>query len=329
MFFLEKNVDNSGFIVGFLTSLYDSSQEITLSPTEVSDLYKSILLKALKVFQIDARTQPQPRFRSSWYSTLEKREPERGSVAWETMMKLFEQCDTVGIDTSEVLEVLRRRALELREEVMESIYSHFFLPFISGLCFYLMSRDNRPTASTEQSFVVQLIEIYIRRYVKVQPREPTDWKRTLTISCGCEDCRSLRRYVEDKHNKIGDFRMAEKRRRHLENRLDSTFRKDTIRTGTPHTLRVEKTNERYKLDLKAWNTRTALAKSQLTAMSKDSPLIDIIGKDSYTKLLQHESFKSSVTDPNPTPPSARLAPEQRPNPSAVPKKRSFVDLTDL
>ncbi|OXV08675.1 hypothetical protein Egran_03562 [Elaphomyces granulatus] len=324
MLFLEKNVDNSAFVVGFLTCLHDSSQDIRLDQTEVTDIYKSILAKAIKVFKIDTLTQPQPRSGPSWYGAVEKRGPGQGSISWGTMINLFKQCDVIGIDTSDVLEVLRRRALELREEALESMYSQFFLPFISGLCLYLKSRTSRSATYTEQNFIVQLIEIYIRRYVKTPPKEPTDWKRTLTINCSCEDCRLLRRYVEDKHNKIGDFRLIEKRRRHIENWLDGTFRKATIRTGPPHTLRIEKTNERYKIDQKAWNNRATIAKSRLTALSKDSPLVDIIGEDSSTKLLRHESFKSSVADSNPAPPSVSLAP----NTTTVPKKRSFVDLTD-
>ena len=49
-----------------------------------------------------------------------------------------------------------------------------------------------------RSYVMQLLEIYIRRYVKTQPKEPIDWERTLTINSGCEDCHSLRRrYAEE------------------------------------------------------------------------------------------------------------------------------------
>jgi hypothetical protein len=383
MLFLEGNVDNSGFIVGFLICLHDASQDVRLGQVDVSSIYKSILPKAMKAFQIDILTQrrpdtlsqprsgyslgntftqPQPGYglgnnltqprsgyglgntltqpRSGYglgntltqprpgyglpNSTLEK--PVRGSIAWETMMKLLEQCDTVGIDTSEVLEVLTRRALELREEVVESMNYYFFLPFISSLCSHIKSRASRPATSTEQSFIVQLLEIYIGRYVKMPPKEPTDWERTLRINCDCEDCRSLRKYVEDKRKKVGDFCLIGKRRSHLENQLDGTFNKTTIKTGPPYTLRLEKTNERYKIDLKVWNNRATLAKSQLVALS--TPLLDIIGENSYTQLLQHECLKSSVADSNPTPPSIHLAPQQGLSAPSIPKKRSFVDLTD-
>ena len=57
MLFLEKNVDNSGFIVGFLICLHDASQDIRLGQIDVSNIYKSILSKALKEFKIDVLTQ--------------------------------------------------------------------------------------------------------------------------------------------------------------------------------------------------------------------------------------------------------------------------------
>jgi hypothetical protein len=107
--------------------------------------------------------------------------------------------------------------------------------------------------------------IVIKRFVNVPPKEPTDWKRTLAISCGCEDCRSLRQYVEDKHKKVMDFRMTEQRRKHIECKLDYTFRKVTIRTGTPHSLRIEKTNVKYNEDLQAWKKISCITSLYMSA----------------------------------------------------------------
>jgi hypothetical protein len=303
MLFIEQNVDKSDFVIGFLTCLHDSSQDIKLGRTEIFDMYKSILSKALKVFQVDTLAQPQPR--SSWCVAVKESAPGQSSISWNTMMKLFEQCDTIGIDTSEVLEVLRRRALGLREEALEAMYSEFFLPFINSLCLYLKSRANRPATSTEQNFIVQLIELYLGRHVKTPPKKPTDWERTLTINCSCEDCLSLRRYVEDKHNQFGEFCLTEDRRRHIERSLDGTFR--IMKSDPPHTLRIEKSTETYKRDLKSWTRRAKFVESWLTALSE---LVDIIGEDSSTKLLEHESLK----------PLKSLL--------TVRKKRSFVDLSD-
>jgi hypothetical protein len=333
--FLEKNVDNFGFIVGFLTHLYDASQapaDIGLGQIDVSDIYKLILSKALKAFRIDALAQPtsgsslhntftRPGFGHGSYNTLTQAgSGYRCTLTSGAMVKLLEQCNRIRIDTSEVLEVLRRCASELQEEVVEFMYRDFFLPFISSLCFHLYLY--RPATSTEQSFIVQLLELYIRRYVKTQPKEPTDWERTLTINCGCEDCHSLRRYVEDKQNQVGTFRLAEKRRKHLQNQLDYTFHSTTLTTGSPH-------NDGYRIDLKMWKDRATLAKSQLATLSKDSRVLGIIGDDFYAKLLQHECFKSSVVESNPVPPSPHLATRHGPNAPNIPKKRSFVDITNV
>ena len=156
------------------------------------------------------------------------------------------------------------------------------------------------------------------------PKEPTDWKMTLATSCGCEDCRSLRQYVEDKHKKVMDFRLAEHRRKHIESKLDYTFRKVTIRTGTPYTLRIEKTNVKYNADLQAWKKNTVSTRSQLTALGKNSHLVDIIGEDSYKRLHQYDCLKSSIVDSNPAPASSHHLGTN----ATVPKKRSFIDLTD-
>ena len=109
MLFLEKNIANSGFIVRFLTYLYGVLQHTRPGKIDVSGIYKSILSKALKVFQVDALVQTRSKYGSNSSSSAIG-EP---GIAWETMMQLLEQCDTIGIDTSEVLGVLMRRALEI------------------------------------------------------------------------------------------------------------------------------------------------------------------------------------------------------------------------
>jgi hypothetical protein len=149
--FLDKNVENSGFIVGFLTCLHDAS-DIRLDGTKVSEVYKLTLSKALKVFKIDTLAQPRSASGYSQYNKPKDRGPECGSVAWETMVKLLKQCDTIGVDTSEILEVLKRRALGLREDLIESMYRQYFLPLISSLC--LGISEVCPATLREQRFIV-------------------------------------------------------------------------------------------------------------------------------------------------------------------------------
>jgi hypothetical protein len=233
------------------------------------------------------------------------------------------------VDSSKILETLRRRALELREYEVESMYCHYFLPFVSSLCLYLKSRADRPASLTEQSFIVDLIEVCIKRYLKGPPKEPTNWRKDLKIRCNCQDCYLLQRFVRDRHKKAMDFRMAEQRRKHIEYKLDYTFRKITIKTGTPYTLRVEKKNDKYDVDLQTWEKRKVSTRSDLSSLKRNSHLVDIIGEDSYKRLRRYDCLKSSIADSNPAPPSSlRPAPEQGLNVASIPKKRSFIDLTD-
>jgi hypothetical protein len=103
----------------------------------------------------------------------------------------------------------------------------------------------------------------------------------------------------DAHNKLQPRRLS-----HVEDtlKISSTvplFSTVTIKTSTPHTLWLERTNERYRY-LKVWNSRVPLAKSQLPASSKDSPLLDIIGEDSYIKIRSlHVRSGHSLISPTP------------------------------
>ena len=92
-----------------------------------------------------------------------------------------------------------------------------------------IARYNRclywPATSPEQSFT-------IRRYVKTQPKEPTDWERTLTINSGCKGCHSLRRYVEE--DRISGFAYS---KCYLESSPSSTsYRVSHISSGCQYTL---------------------------------------------------------------------------------------------
>jgi hypothetical protein len=81
------------------------------------------------------------------------------------------------------------------------------------------------------------------------PAPPTDWRQEVTISCACEDCRELQKFVRDPLAQAARFKMAEHRRRHLEGRiqhhgLDMSCM--TERQGSPRTLVCTKTRRTYK-----------------------------------------------------------------------------------
>lgn len=140
--------------------------------------------------------------------------------------------------------------------------------------------------------------------------------------------------------------MAEKRRKHLQYQLNSSFKTTTITSGSPYTLRVEKTQKDNQDKYKAWKERAQTAKTRLVSLAQEAPLVEVIGEQAYRGFLEHEIFQgppptagSSANQQDPTV-SILLAHQirfplllstaERPNgsgSSTIPQKRVFIDLT--
>lgn len=86
------------------------------------------------------------------------------------------------------------------------------------------------------------------------PEAPTDWRRGSKMSCDCEDCGHVRRFLDDPSKEILRFPVAKERRRHLHqvidrNRLDLTH--ETERRGSPYTLVCTKTSASHERAVEA------------------------------------------------------------------------------
>lgn len=81
------------------------------------------------------------------------------------------------------------------------------------------------------------------------PVPPSDWRQEVAISCRCEDCRALQKFVRDADVQVGRFRVRQDRRQHLHQQierhgLDMTH--VTERKGSPQTLVCTKTRRTYE-----------------------------------------------------------------------------------
>ncbi|KAL2218449.1 hypothetical protein M432DRAFT_369532 [Thermoascus aurantiacus ATCC 26904] len=148
------------------------------------------------------------------------------------------------------------------------------------------------------------------------------------------------------NKKTEDFRMAEKRRKHLQYQLNSSFKTTTITSGSPYTVRVEKTQKDNQDKYKAWKERAQTAKTRLVSLAQEAPLVEVIGEQAYRGFLEHEIFQgppptagssANQQGPNsinparaPDPVSSAASTAERPDgsgSSTIPQERVFIDLT--
>jgi hypothetical protein len=88
------------------------------------------------------------------------------------------------------------------------------------------------------------------------PQPPAAFRRPAAIGCKCADCGELRRFLADPGEQVHHFRMAEGRRRHLEDQIrhhacDLDCR--TERRGSPHTLVCTKNTATYERQLRKFH----------------------------------------------------------------------------
>ncbi len=88
------------------------------------------------------------------------------------------------------------------------------------------------------------------------PQEPVDWQREAATGCNCADCQELSRFLKDPNTPTLRLPLAEARRRHLHQVID-TKKLDTThvteRRGRPYTLVCTKTKASYERALNAYH----------------------------------------------------------------------------
>jgi len=98
---------------------------------------------------------------------------------------------------------------------------------------------------------------YLQRRLIHQPQPPADWKREIPNVSGHEkEWRLLKDFLESPVEYVFDYRRNQRERDDLESAIRHAvidLKTETIKKGSPHTLRITKTQAAYLRQLKLWN----------------------------------------------------------------------------
>lgn len=98
---------------------------------------------------------------------------------------------------------------------------------------------------------------YLQERVNNKPQPPTDWSREAPGTAGDKkQWQLLKAFLESPVEQVFDFRKNQSERNDMEHaigRVVIDLKTETIRKGSPHTLRIIKTQEEYKRKMKEWN----------------------------------------------------------------------------
>ena len=98
---------------------------------------------------------------------------------------------------------------------------------------------------------------YVELSVNNKPQPPTDWSRQVPVTTGDkEQWQVLKEFLESPQQQVFDYRKNQNERNDMEHaisRMVVDLKTETIRKGSPHTLRITKTQAAYNRQMKDWN----------------------------------------------------------------------------
>ncbi|RDW84154.1 uncharacterized protein DSM5745_04480 [Aspergillus mulundensis] len=344
-----KNVRSPGFSVSFVTSLFGNYDKANcLDLDKILPVYRGLIPDVLKEFEIMAhRPAPRPFIYippRSWKA--------EDFVRPHSVVRLIDQCLRIDQDVSGLLDKIEKQVNYRLNGSSTGVFSQFVCQFVTSSADVLQRRlQNQPPTDTNNvqhqwsGLIFRLLESCLLRCTGgPYPTSHTDWSQHLPGEDCCFDCEDLRRFVQDPYKQTEEFRIAQGRRSHLQARLPKTFVCETIRDGSPHVLRVIKTEAGFIHAIDFWKEGAKIGRDRLELIAKRCPLKDVIGEERYKELEVYVT-KPNALATNSTPVSNQAmtalnpidanrrsrdgprSPTSAPTPT-IPQKRSYLKLED-
>ena len=178
---------------------------------------------------------------TDWYA----RKADRAEVLAGLARSLIatDQCDLLARVVAHALAAPKKYPLTLAH-----------VPALVSLQPWLKKNVKKPCAALTQWLAAcqeQLESLTARA-----PQEPLDFRRAAAITCKCQDCAELKRFLEDSREKVHRFSMRQDRRTHLEHEIRQhkcDLDLATERNRSPHTLVCTKNTASYQETLKTYH----------------------------------------------------------------------------
>ena len=97
----------------------------------------------------------------------------------------------------------------------------------------------------------------VEQRVNNKPQPPTDWSRQVPVANGDKkQWQLLKEFLESPQQQVFDYRVNQQERKEMEHaisRIVVDLKTETIKKGSPHTLRITKTQAAFNRQMKDWN----------------------------------------------------------------------------
>ncbi|KAI9706510.1 MAG: hypothetical protein M1836_003516 [Candelina mexicana] len=292
----KKFVSNSSFTIGFTRGLFGAGEKNRIPENAVSNIFRDLLSDLIPAFTLGVQV-PSPKRPRLGYTSYDSERSETSEESEPSLMTggeladLIEQCISLGLE-HEVDQILIKLQTEI-SDMDTSDLGTFVIPFLEEFLTILEEQEIPLSTPRYQSFFKHALNSYITRYVNLEPAPPKDGTRKELegTGCGCKDCNSLNEFLFDPAQKSTTFSMPEKRRKHIELRIEPIphLKVETIRTTKPFSLKVEKTEADWKEEHDMWEKRSKEVEKQLKGLGLQK-LREILG-EKYDELVEQRVVK--------------------------------------
>lgn len=266
---VKKQTPNVKFTVSFLTGLFRLGEANKLWPMIVRNLFKDILGDVIADlhfhYQDAGLDQPRDEFvkrRRLHYDKHESQavEDQRPKLmSSENLVTIFGHCQKLVL--SHEIDQLVEKIISQAPNANPMTFERVLIPLLKNLPPPIKSGSKSIDTHSLGKLFRAVLTSYINTYVKTAPQKPTGWERQPRgCSLCCNDCVELNTFLKDSNKYQASFSVNGKRRDHLQERVNKGFHwTETIRSGTPYTLVVQKNGWEWERAMKDWKQRCGAA----------------------------------------------------------------------
>ncbi|KAJ7727269.1 hypothetical protein B0H16DRAFT_1383573 [Mycena metata] len=237
------------------------------------DLVITLVRTAIDTFDTSSLIPPLPTH-TAYYYTGSRLSPS------DHMIRLIQFCFEVGAQSQCQRLLLRFVPPPASSTVVDHV-SKVLAPFLPVLQRYLVSQRLDLQTEPYKKFAAAVIKSFAEKVMAQKPSEVIPAAQLQAIGCqGCAECPQLRAFLLSDKPTIS-FSRVQGIRTHLERQLNAIrwlgVTCETIRHGSPHTLKITKPASMTALGL--WNANSQTGKTLLGALGDPATQMRVLGAD--------------------------------------------------
>ncbi|MCJ1436898.1 hypothetical protein MMC27_006280 [Xylographa pallens] len=292
--FVKSHVSNSSFAIAFFACLFRAGESGSLDTEVVTNVFADVLSDFLDDFKLEYQVASNKRVRYTEALPHRRTEiigkPPTIMVAADDIVMLIGYC--ISLKNSKAINRILRRIRKDATTIDTSAFHDLLVPILKGLLRKLQRLGVPLVLPQYQSFFQDILDLYIQRYVGMEPYGESNWTRP-PIGCGCAECRQLDHFLADPDNQEETYVLPPARRAHLHQRIGNSCKHETKQISLTATLVVTKIENPPQTSIWSWMQRRNEAIQNFKVIGTREAVQEILG-DRYRDLRTFRAIRLST-----------------------------------